>query len=168
MALFLDASAIVKVYVREKGSRDIRFIVADPHPWGDLFISELSLVEVRSALAKKCRKERLSARRLRRATRHFMHGVEHAYDVVPLSQEIVERASEIVARYWQRSISSGDALQISSAEWVARKLQLRVYHLVSSDQGFLKVANRIGFNTFDPEKEDMEDLAYEQIEFTDF
>jgi predicted nucleic acid-binding protein len=62
VALFLDASTVVKAYVRESGSETVRSILARPETWDGLFLSELSIVEVPAAFALKRRREEINRR----------------------------------------------------------------------------------------------------------
>ena len=91
--LFVDASALVKRYVRERHSVKVRrFLTAGP-----IAISRLSEVEVPSALARLVRERRLPPRSRDRAVTAFVtdiaawHVVEITADVTALARTLLHR-----------------------------------------------------------------------------
>lgn len=105
--LFLDASALVKRYVRERHSARVRRLIAA----GPIAVSRLSEVEVPAALARLRREGRLSDRRKKRALAAFVVDFESWY-VVELTPAVTALAR---TRLDQHDLRAGDAIQLASA-----------------------------------------------------
>lgn len=114
--VFVDASALVKRYVRERHSVKVRRLVAA----GPVAVSRLSEVEVPSALARLVRERRLSARSSDRAIAAFVtdftacHVVEITADVTALARTLLHR----------HDLRAGDAIQLASAVWLRQTVLL--------------------------------------------
>jgi len=86
---YFDTSALVKYYVTEPGSTWVRQLVdqtdADTgQPVNTIFITEISLVEVASALAILNRVGRITRRDRDRAYRNFMNDAWRLFDLLSL------------------------------------------------------------------------------------
>jgi predicted nucleic acid-binding protein len=114
--LFVDASALVKRYVRERHSVQVRRLVAA----GPVAVSRLSEVEVPSALARLVRERRLAARSRDRAMAAFLTDFA-AWHVVELSTGVTALARTLVHRY---DLRAGDAIQLASAVWLRQTVAL--------------------------------------------
>lgn len=114
--LFVDASALVKRYVRERHSVHVRRLVAA----GPIAISRLSEVEVPSALSRLVRDRRLSQRSRDRATAAFVTDVA-SWHVVEITADVTAVARMLVHRY---DLRAGDAIQLASAIWLRQALPL--------------------------------------------
>lgn len=111
--VYLDASAWVKLYVRETHSETLNRALLGRK---DLFVSDLGATEVASALGRACRERRLdrvTARRLHRKLRHHLTaGVVQRLDLTPTVHLEAERrllAEDTVA------LRAADALHIALA-----------------------------------------------------
>lgn len=114
--LFVDASALVKRYVREQHSASVRRLLAD----GPVAISRLSEVEVPSALARLVRERRLSARARERALAAFVVDLT-SWHVVEMTTAVTALARTTLFQY---DLRSGDAIQLASALWMRRTVPL--------------------------------------------
>lgn len=114
MTIFADASALVKRYADEAGSEDVR--AARP-----LVVSELSRVEVASALWRKQRMGELGLHitqlLLAAAEWDWWSGQELV--AVPITTAIVEDAVDLLGAF---DLRAADALQLSTAVTVAAEL----------------------------------------------
>ena len=111
--MYLDASAWVKLYVRESHSDTLNHALLGRT---DVFASDLGATEVASALGRACREgrlDRVAARRLhRQLRRHIASGVVQRLDLTPkvhLEAERLLLAADAVA------LRAADALHIALA-----------------------------------------------------
>lgn len=104
---FFDASALVKRYVREQGSTQVRRKLAD----GDVVVARLSDVEVVSAFARLTRERAMSASQRDRAVSAFTTDLA-AWTVVEMTSEVTRAARRLLLRH---PLRAGDAIQLGSA-----------------------------------------------------
>jgi uncharacterized protein len=106
--LYLDSSAMVKVYVEETASDRVRELVFEAEA---LLTARITYAEVRAAFAR-CRRERLlSAPELRTLTRRLDEDWGR-YSVVEVSDAVVRHAAALSERHALRAY---DAVQLASA-----------------------------------------------------
>jgi predicted nucleic acid-binding protein len=105
--VFVDASALVKRYVRERHSVKVRRLVAA----GPVAVSRLSEVEVPSALARLVRERRLSTPARDRAVAAFVTDLA-AWHVVEITTAVTALARTLLHRH---ELRAGDAIQLASA-----------------------------------------------------
>ncbi|MEM3505978.1 MAG: type II toxin-antitoxin system VapC family toxin [Archaeoglobaceae archaeon] len=134
---FLDTSALVKRYHKESGSEIIdeifeKFVIA---------ISELSIVELVSALNRKLAESMISGDDLRIALSKFYEDLSD-FLILKFDSQVVNMAVEAVLKY---SLKTLDSLQIAFA------LKLKEYNplFVSFDKKLAKVAEIEGFRVLD-------------------
>lgn len=108
--LFVDASALVKRYIRERHSVKVRRVIAT----GPIAVSRLSEVEVPSAVARLVRERRLSARSANRAIAAFLSDLA-AWHIIEITTEVTALARTLLQRH---DLRSGDAIQLASAVWL--------------------------------------------------
>lgn len=114
---YFDTSALVKYYVTEPGSTWVRQLVdqtdADTdQPVNTVFMAEISLVEVASALAILSREGRITRRDRDKAYRHFMNDAWHLFDLLPLVTAGFLTAARLTQRHPLRAY---DAVQLAVA-----------------------------------------------------
>lgn len=114
--VFVDASALVKRYVRERHSTKVRRLVAA----GPVAVSRLSEVEVPSALARLARERRLSARARDRAVKGFITDFA-AWHVIEITTAVTALARTLLHRH---DLRAGDAIQLASAIWLRQAVPL--------------------------------------------
>jgi uncharacterized protein len=105
---YLDASALVKRYIVERGSRGTIALMADSEM---IATSIVSRAEVAAALAKAVRAGLMKDEVARNAQRRFAGDWR---DVVRVSvtESLVERAQELA---WEHGLRGYDAVQLASA-----------------------------------------------------
>jgi len=109
MTVFLDSSALVKRYVDESASSDVRGIRAP------MVASALAQVEVPSAFWGKTRSAGLSPVHAQVASAAFAHDCGRSrgpYAFVALGVEVLALARRLVARH---PLRAADAIQLASA-----------------------------------------------------
>jgi predicted nucleic acid-binding protein len=121
---YVDASALVKAYVEEAGSREIRRLLTR----GSASTSRLSFVEVASALGRLGREGRLSEDQRATALATLTADAASVL-VVELSGEIVSGAQTLTQTH---ALRAGDAIQLASCLYLRNTVDRRVT-LVSSD-----------------------------------
>jgi predicted nucleic acid-binding protein len=111
VTIFADASALVALYAAEDGRDTVEALETAT-------VSELSAVEVVSALWGKQRREAISAERAGVLVRRFQADLFGSpsqparFTIVPLRSEVLRDAAAVVA---PRALAAGDAIQLASA-----------------------------------------------------
>lgn len=106
MILFLDASALVKRYIEEPSSDEVREHLAETRP----VVSRLSQVELSSALSRRAREGSVTLAE-RRDLLARLHRDLEAFDVVELVEAVASHAEDLLARH---PLRSNDAIQLAS------------------------------------------------------
>ncbi len=108
MIVYADASAIVKLYVTERGSSDVAELLTRAQIVGTSIISR---VEVAAALARATRMGVLSATSGRAAQRAFARGWPDVAKVL-VTEALINQAETVA---WDHGLRGYDALQLASA-----------------------------------------------------
>lgn len=109
--LFLDTSALGKRYIAEVGSA---WMLAQVQPVSGhlVLISELTTVELRTALTRRQRLKQLSPDDGARLRDHFLTHVAEDYLTILVDAPVLRRARDLVVRHPLRTL---DAVQLSCA-----------------------------------------------------
>ena len=126
MILFLDASALVKRYVNEARSDEVRDAIATARP----VISRLSQVEVASALARRFRDGSISASVYARILDQLHRDLER-FDVVELTPAVATQSEGLLGRH---PLRASDATQLASCLVLERELQLSLRFLAYDER----------------------------------
>lgn len=108
MILYLDTSALVKLYIDEPGSEEVREIVGAAQI---VATSRVAYVEARAGVAKKFREGELSESDRRRIVEELGRDWE-SYFIVEVSQSVSELGGGLVDKHPLRGF---DALHLASA-----------------------------------------------------
>lgn len=170
MPLFLDTSALLKLYVQEDGSDCMRTIIDRPDLRGGFFISDCVVLEMHGGLAKMLRQgteERQRAgrdenNRNRRwfevATAEFLRDASAAFGRVDVDAGLISDAVAFARSYADRRITPMDLIHLASVFRLSNELRLEgLEHdvtLVLSDRPFQSIAQGVGVSTFDPTLDD--------------
>lgn len=114
MTLYLDTSSLVKLYVEEVGSQDVRDLVAEG---AVVTTSVVAYPEVRAALARLRRSGDLSPAKFAVAKRDF-EAQWPAFLTLEVSAALGREAGELAERYALRGF---DALHLASFAEIARR-----------------------------------------------
>lgn len=111
---FLDSSALVKRYVPESGTNWVRQIT---HPTGGhiILIAYVTPVEIISALMRRKREGIIDDRTAHALRLLLDHHVSHEYRVLDLTNQIIQKAEDLLESYPLRAY---DSIQLASA-WVS-------------------------------------------------
>ncbi len=108
MILYLDTSALVKLYVAEPGSEEVREMVRAAQI---VATSRVAYLEARAGIAKKFRAGELSESARRQIVEELKSDWER-YFIVEVSQSVIELGGELVDKHPLRGF---DALHLASA-----------------------------------------------------
>jgi predicted nucleic acid-binding protein len=158
-SFFLDASALAKRYVPERGSAQVSAII-DAVPGGRLYLLIIGTGEIVSILVRKRNAGVLSEAYFRQALANFESEIVRPADITKLSvtSRLVTASLPLIVAH---SINSTDAPIIKSALAVARRLRAAGDDLVlvASDQRLLRVAEAEGLVSFNSETEPQAGVA---------
>ena len=143
MILYLDSSAIVKLYTGEAGTLEVDDAIAEADVSGT---TVLSRAEVAAALKKARRTraldERSAALALRRFNRNWLRYVR-----IRVTHRLVQRAAELA---WDHDLRGYDSVHLASAVAWQLKLQGKVT-LATFDLALWGAAKAIGLDVFPPD-----------------
>lgn len=114
--LYLDTSALAKLYIIEPGGKGVQSLVEGNED--RLFTSIATYAEVLSVLARCLREKRLSREAYRWQKSSFLEGWG-AFHVVELTAPVLAPAARLIERHRLRGF---DAIQLCSALWVGKPL----------------------------------------------
>lgn len=142
MILYLDTSALVKLYVDEEGAGQVREGVQDAEI---IATSEIAYVEVRAALARRYREGALKSTDYRRALRNLRADWPRFF-VITVSSQLVFTAGDIAERHHLRAydaihLASGMAFQSQARESVT---------FACWDRGLAGAAAKAGLHNLPP------------------
>ncbi len=109
MILYLDTSALVKLYAEESGSDEVREAVKEARATA---VSEICYVEARSALARREREGSFSEEEHDVAVEQLRRDFEEVYVLRPVTGGIVSLAGELARRHALRAY---DAVHLATA-----------------------------------------------------
>ena len=145
MILFLDTSALVKLYIAEPGSARMREAVAQVE---SMAVSTLAFAEIHATLARRRREELLLATELEQIRRAFAEDWE-ALAQMPVGGAVLKLVPRLCERH---PLRGADAVHLASA-LLLREEGLEVL-FACSDRQLLGAAATEGFVTLDPAAEE--------------
>jgi predicted nucleic acid-binding protein len=110
MALFLDTSALVKLFVSEAGSGDVAAITAESHP---VNLGSLTPHEFLSAIHRRARERSLSDQEATAAIVKFRDRFLPNAVVIPFDRAVSVRAFSLVERHRATGLRVLDAVQLA-------------------------------------------------------
>jgi hypothetical protein len=116
MLYFFDTSGLQYRYFDSKKSRGVRRIISDKR--NRCFVSEMTVLEISSALGRICRREQLALTDFARMDREFWSDVHKKRLLIrPVEKAALLRARNLLRRAAesQRRLTSADAIVASSA-----------------------------------------------------
>ena len=107
---YFDTSSFLKFYIEEDGSDIIRALFEDIHD-NTLIVSELTILESRSAIRRLEREGAISPEQATNALERINEHIEDRILVRSLSSETIEEATQLIDAYPLRTL---DALQLAA------------------------------------------------------
>jgi predicted nucleic acid-binding protein len=165
MPLFLDACAFAKRYLNEGTSTErMRDITGRFNHWGGFVVSSFVEPEVISAFAKYARDSEHPVLRAHYLAKHpgvvesFRRDLSKAaFTIVPLSDELVDDAANLLKHHPEYDIGAGDAVHLATALDVRPTLKGPLV-FVTADRGLEIAARAEGFATMNPLRDDVDAL----------
>ncbi len=118
IAYFFDSSALVKRYVKETGTSWV-ITIFRPHSRHQIFVAEIVLVEVASALARRHRGLSVSSSTYgKRAMARFQKAFDTKFFKVSADLTIIQQAVLLAEKHFLRGY---DAVQLATALQVERE-----------------------------------------------
>jgi predicted nucleic acid-binding protein len=158
-SFYLDASALTKRYIPEKGYALVNTIVNNVPPSRIHFLN-IGAGEILSVLVRRRNAGALSIANFQQAVVNFNAEIVRwtAVTRASVTTRLVATSLPLIIAH---SINSTDALILKSALAIARKLRRAGddLALVASDQRLLRAAQAEGVITFNPETQDQAALA---------
>lgn len=134
MMLYMDTSAMVKLYVEESMSSEVAGAVEEAEA---VATSLIAYAEARAAFARARREARLSAQAYRHVVQEFIEDWSR-FVVVEVTDRMVKHAGDLAA---QRALRGFDALHLASALKLRDRLAIPVTFL-AFDQELTLAAKR--------------------------
>jgi uncharacterized protein len=146
--LFLDTSALIKIYHREKGTEEISNYLSNAPDSLVLTISDITKIELHSALMRRFRKGEISYNDLSETFQLFDIDFRK-FSIVTTDRFVKNLALYIIdSQGINNSISTLDSIQLASA--VYSNSYSKIERFISSDQKMLNVAKEF-FTVINPE-----------------
>ncbi len=134
--LYLDASALVKIYLPESGSDELDAALTGRE---DLMISDLGITEIISALARRRREGNLGIEVVSRLHAGILDDVEGGlYEVIPLLPITHREAERLLLALEEKPLRAGDALHLALAITAGAR------SVITFDRRLAEAARRIG------------------------
>ena len=147
--LFLDASALMKAYLTEDGTRAVQAAMKRMN--GSLVVSDLVALEVLNVIRRKFNKGSLSEPEYRRARLAFAGDYPGAFRVAPVGPDALRRAFSIADSHRQKSVGGVDVLHLATALYVSDGLPAGFQlTFATADLDLKDLATQKGLRTFDP------------------
>lgn len=137
---FFDSSAVVKLYLREDHSAQMRELLAP----GEGVVCRLTEVEVSSALGRGVRLGALSSANADRALAGLREDIRR-WDIMELTRDVV---SEAIRLLWRHPLRAADAIQLGAALVFERELGQPLEQFVVFDQRLADAARAERLHVF--------------------
>lgn len=138
MIVYLDTSALVKLYVQEVGSAKVKRAVAR----AELVATSLvAYVEARSAFARKHRMADIDAAALKRHNHEFEQGWNRL-DRLPVDETTIRRAGDLAEQF---RLKAYDALHLATVDLMEVTLRSSV-SFACFDAALNRAAAQMGFS----------------------
>jgi predicted nucleic acid-binding protein len=146
---FLDTSALVKRYHRERGSQIIDALFAEPDR--RILISDLSIIELGSALTKKVREGESTPEKYHRALGFFCQDiVDETIQVETMGDEDKAVAAALIEQYGLcANLRTLDSLQLAVMKRVS---ETHLDQVLCADRTFYSIIQQEGLSVLDPEE----------------
>ena len=143
--LYLDTSALVKLYVDEPGSERMIELASEDADY-DLAICSITQVEFHAAIWKRRRTGESDEIAVRQAAESFEDEFRSAFLLCPIDDRTLDLASAIVPEHGLRAY---DAVQLASCLALARTMR-EPLTFVCADRALLTAAEAEGLPVLDP------------------
>ncbi len=148
MNLFLDTSAVIKLYHKENGSEELVDILLQYEEDLVLTISDICKIEFHSAFLRRVRTKEIDREIIEQVFQYFEQDLAF-YHIVEVNDKVKQSALSLLDEVaWEKGLRTLDAIQLASA--LTAQNWLPIAYFISADQKLLKIAKE-HFTVFDPE-----------------
>ena len=152
MAVFyLDTSALVKRYRKERGTEVIVELLENPGGDDRFYISFLSILELTSGVMRLVTGGELREGTAKEILARFRYDIREIFRVWPLDQDVVGRAVSVVEEH---NLRSADAIHLATALSIHDAAPAAQLLLVSSDRELLQATLHSSISSLDPQHAD--------------
>lgn len=138
--LYCDSSALLKLYLREPGSDELNRAVEGRR---DLWVSDLAVTEIVSALSRRLREGAITREVVRRAQHAILRGLDaQVYRRVELTRDVHRRAEHFLLSLPTVPLRAADALHLALAT------SARAASMASFDARLTAAARVVGLATY--------------------
>ena len=138
--LYCDTSALLKLYLRESGSEEFNALTEGRD---DVLVSELTVTEAVSALARHLRQGSITREAVGRIRHAIVRGLDDGtYRRVDLTPEVHRRAEHLLVSRTEIPLRAADALHLALA------MSVRAASLASFDRRLSSAARAVGLATY--------------------
>ncbi len=153
MNLFLDTSAVIKLYHKESGSESLTDLLLQYEEDLVLTISDICKIEFHSAFLRRVRTNEIDRTIIEHVFEYFEQDLNF-YHIVEVNDIVKQSAVNLLDELaWEKGLKTLDAIQLASA--IVSNHWLPINYFISSDQKLLKIAKE-DFEIFNPEVEKTE------------
>ncbi len=149
MTLFIDTSALVKLYHKEAGTENIVTLF---HKYaGDLVlaIADITIIEFHSALLKRVRTNEIDIEKVSRVFELFENDLK-TFDLVIVDDMVKKLATQILDNVaYMKNLRTLDAIQLAAAIITNRNINIDKF--VSCDKSLCEIA-QYSFSIFNPQE----------------
>ncbi|ETR73133.1 MAG: hypothetical protein OMM_07130 [Candidatus Magnetoglobus multicellularis str. Araruama] len=149
MTIYLDTSALIKLYHYETGSKDLLSLLHQNADDLILTISDITRTEFHSAFLRRVRTKEIELEATYKIFEAFEHDLK-MFNLIKVDDTVKQLSVILLDNIaHQKGLRTLDAFQLSAALFCNQFIHIDMF--VSSDQKFLNVAQDF-FSIFDPEK----------------
>ena len=143
---FFDTSAVVKLYHYEIGTERVESIFREES--SSILLSELTMVELHSAVVKKIRMKEITEDAGKQAIRNFQKDCADRFLILPLGSKVVRKAKELIDRHGNAfAIRTLDAIQLAACKLEEDKALV----FVCADINLIAICQMEGIQLINPE-----------------
>ena len=144
-SVYLDTSALVKLYIEEEGTTQVSALTANPNDV-QIVVLDIALVESRSAIRRREREGDISGTDANRVLRQLEEDAASHFLLQPTTLAVMEEAARLIDRHPLRAY---DALQLAGC-LVVRHAVPGPLTFVCADTRLCEAASLEGVNTLNP------------------
>lgn len=144
---FVDTSALLKIYVEEKGSNWIRTQVRY-----QFAVSMITYPEIYSAITRRTRKGTVALQTSQEIFRAFEHDMDQRYWLIEVDRALCQKAALLAHKHALRgydSVQLACALKVNG--WLLNAGSTAGITFLSADQELLQAAHNEGLTVTNPE-----------------
>jgi predicted nucleic acid-binding protein len=149
--LYLDTSALVKLYVQEQGTEKM-LELAHPDSGNRLVILTLSRIEFRAAVRRRAKLGDIDSKLADELINEFNGHLVNVFQLQPVNEPVMEAAGSAIDRYYLRAY---DAMQLGGYVALQASMGEQLETIfVCADDNLLKAARDQGLPVINPISED--------------